>query len=232
MASPTNLARVVPTWKTRVDGMEVAMWADYCVVPTNWDGQFGGIFDKWEDWAVNDLLTTNLMGQSDLERLQGYAWQGKWQLVEERVYASGTIQTTTAMLPPQCSIVVSLDDPTTSFAQRPHRRNRRYFGPLAHTALGAQPNGAVTSAVANALIDAWYNLGEKWADLFDPLGAPQLPLEAPPAGYTAWGLGIFSPTLAEGFSPTRIRVGNIVDTRRSRRNQVDETYEERTWGPV
>ena len=216
------MVRVTPVFNT-ID-TEIATWSDYCIVPDTFDLDFSGIFDEYETY-LREIVNVQLDAH-DLQKLQGSIWTGtRWQLLEERSSFTPDIIGSGPNLPVQCAVVLTLDDPTVTPAQKPHRRNRRYLGPLAVGVIN--DNGKITVTQQNALLSAYNSLAERWADLFDPLGAwPGPAVEAPPAGYDTWGAGIFSPTLAEGFSPKRYRLGSVIDTQRRRRNGLIESYEE------
>jgi hypothetical protein len=104
-------------------------------------------------------------------------------------------------IPPQCSAVVTL------LTGRPGRsyRGRQYWPAFTETTL--DPTGRMTAAAQVAL----KNFMVAW------MGAVNTAL-------AFRSLVVISPTLGEGFPITEVKVGNVFDTQRSRRDDTTEVY--------
>lgn len=115
--------------------------------------------------------------------------------------APGTADSGAQSLPPQCSIVISL-----LTAQPGARgRGRSYFPGMSTYVL--TDSGRLTTVVRDALAAAW-------KDYFDSLNAALSPLIA----------GVASDVGGYVNAISGIRVGDVIDTQRRRRDELPEAY--------
>jgi hypothetical protein len=119
------------------------------------------------------------------------------------------------MLPPQLAIVLSLSTSDQELAVR-RRRNRSYIGPITTGKL--ETDGTVGTALRTAIVDDVETLDT---------GLRNVPLETG-VSTDYEGLCIVSYAgiagIAQIAAADQIRVGSIVDTQRSRRNGLNESY--------
>lgn len=175
--------------------------------PENWDATFQ--CDIAEDvWTFLDAIKADTRSTFSWTHVKQspVAATGR-AIMNSSVYTYTTpiAGTATNMLPPQCAVAISLRAPVIG------RRGRgRIYLPALNTAY-ADPDAVLSTSratnlrtYAKSLIDGLQNPG----------GTP----------YTIPIVSIMSADSATAVRPTQVRTGNRIDTIRSRREQVAESY--------
>lgn len=169
------------------------------------------------------LISDFLLGTMYLDVWQSpiFSTNG-WGNIAQRPLTT-TAPAASLLLPPQNAVVISRDTFDDELPVR-RRRNRSYLGPIVPGAI--QNNGKLQLGVPAELVTEFQTFDTS-------LGSAPVAASTPPeydglCNVTYRGTGV--PLSGAQISKTdQIRVGDLVDTQRSRRNGINETY---AVGPV
>ncbi len=165
--------------------------------------------DKWAETINGGTglplgLATKLAAETVYTSVSGYSVDafGRATTQAEALFAAGVKGTATSAVPPQVALVVTL------LTARPGRsgRGRLFLGGFAgsNVLTSGRYAPAARDAVADAMAGFYTRLRDLQgtADLFRPV--------------------VVSPTLGDSFKISKIAVGDVFDTMRSRRNALVE----------
>jgi hypothetical protein len=168
-----------------------------------------GADDALADWKTALTATGGWAQTTTIDRVVGYVYDVNGILVEQAV-SSGASQAggVTIRLPNQCAVCVSLG---TGQAGR-SRRGRIYLPLLALGVANGKMASTSPGLIADAM-DTLFTAAKDWG--YDP-----------PSGSGA--VVIASATLGIATHVTQIRVGDVIDTQRRRRDGIVEAYATRS----
>lgn len=178
----------------------------------NGDGPYTGLnlrdfcnkaLERWDEFYAD--LNAKCDGLV-LEQVLGYVYGGGVLVEQDASDVTVTPGNAQTYVPNQCALVASLITAT------PGRRSRgRTYLPILN--LQVQPDGRITSTVAQLVANAFGAMIEGM--VADSNASPPFRLPLIVASQVAGG---------DRHDVTTIRVGNVIDTQRRRRESLSETY--------
>lgn len=169
------------------------------------------------------LISDFLLGTMYLDEWQNplFSTNG-WGNIAQRALTT-TSPATSLLLPPQNAVVISRDTTDDELPVR-RRRNRSYLGPIAPGNIGN--NGKLVAGLTAELVTEYQTFDTS-------LGSAPVAASTPPeydglcnVSYKGTAVALSPAQIAK---TDQIRVGDLVDTQRSRRNGINESY---SVGPV
>lgn len=221
MPVPADVIRIVTSGPTNV-GADVwnVVWhaqSDFSMTTDNLQTYANIIRDAWtEGWFHQSSITGFLNAGSSMDQVQVYTLDAENHVIDTAIAVTSGFVNGTGVhaLPAECALVASLE---TGRAGRSYR-GRSYLPGIDATALNA--NGQVDTTVQGELAVAF-------ADLMSSINI------ATSGGFPDHHatLGVLS-LVQSVISPiTSIKVGNVMDSQRRRRNGSPESYDTQIVAP-
>lgn len=172
-------------------------------------GPFGApidvVFDAMEaSWAT--LTSLSLIADAELTQVTARDWQpgtGGWAEVARREYAPGQFSVAGSVLPFQVSAVITLKTQEAVPGRRQSAYNRMY---MPYLNLNTMTNGLLEPAARTNFLTFVQDLNTAISQALNT------------------GLLVVSEATAEGYGTLEARVGQVYDTQRRRRSDIDENY--------